>query len=280
MHQSLYVPHSALVFDQDLKPLLDSIQKLNTSYPKASTFIPLPPLIMVDPKAEAVKTRVLTHMTKDHSDSLALFLNHYCKTATPLRPTPPIGTLVLDDITLNHICITHPQGRNLIPIDPPMTSLSESRERLVQMHKSCLTALNMAEFKIEKFALPNKAWQWFTHFITIWTFVVFAMYPARDFLPGSGSWVSKVYCLGGLWPGLGEFAAYVKDWVLVGMLLIHTAEAAVMARGRLRRYWVPRFSGTWWAWTTATFTGGVAALGRFDDMVREMEEERKRGGKH
>lgn len=235
---------------------------------------------MADPKSEAMKTRILTHMTNDHSDSLALFLNHYCKIATPLRPTPSPGTLVLDDITLNHICITHPGGRNLISIDPPMNSLSDSRGRLVEMHKSCLTALDMSEFKVEKFVLPNKPWQWFTHFITLWTFTIFALYPAEDFLPGQRTLPSKVYSMGGMTPWLAQFAYHVKDWVLLGMLVIHTVEAGVMARGRLRRFWVPRFSRMWWLWTTATFSGGVAALWRFDDMLREVEEERARGGKH
>jgi len=43
---------------------------------------------------------------------------------------------------------------------------------------------------------------------------------------------------------------------------------------------VPRFSRVWWVWCTAVFTGGVAAVTRFDQMVRDTEAERANGAKH
>ena len=230
------------------------------------------------PKLAATKTQILTHMTKDHADSLALMLNHFCRIPTSINPPP--SSISLDEITLDHFTISHSSGRNLIKFKPPMTSYAESRQRFVELHKEALRGLDLADFKVEKFVLPNKPWQWFTHFITLWTFTIFALYPAEDFLPGQRTLPSKVYSMGGMTPWLAQFAYHVKDWVLLGMLVIHTVEAGVMARGRLRRFWVPRFSRMWWLWTTATFSGGVAALWRFDDMVRGIEEERARGGKH
>jgi len=239
-----------------------------------------PTLDLSDPKIQALKTRVQTHMTTDHADSLALFLTHYCKVPVPLRPTPPPGTLKLDDIALDHIVIAHPTGRNLVQITPPMSHLGQSRERLVGMHNDCLTALDLAPFKVETFVVPNKLWQWITHFVCALCFVTYSVYPAEAFLPEANTLASQVWSIGGLAPGLARLTSYVKDAVLVGMLAIHVTEAAYFSRTRLRKYWVPRFSGVWWMWTTAVFNGGVAAMWRFDEMVESMEVERAKGGKH
>lgn len=74
-------------------------------------------------------------------------------------------------------------------------------------------------------------------------------------------------------------ASYVKNYVLVGMLVIHVAEVAWFARTRLRKYWVERFTALWWAWVGCVFLGGVAGITRFDEMVGGMERdaERRRG---
>ncbi|KAK5955422.1 hypothetical protein OHC33_003060 [Knufia fluminis] len=237
-------------------------------------------LNLSDPKTQAMKTRVLNHMTNDHSDSLALYLNHYCKIPTSLRPTPPTGTLKLDDITLDHIIVSHPSGRNLIPITPPMTHLGESRERLVSMHNDCLKALDMAPFEVEKFVLLNKPWQWALTLLSLLNFVTFSLYPSAAFLPESDTLASQIWSIGGLVPQLAKLTYYVKNTVLVGMLIIHVSETVYMARGRLRRYWVPRFSGVWWAWCSVVFAGGIAGITRFDEMVGDLERERERGGKH
>ncbi|KAK5085405.1 hypothetical protein LTS08_003131 [Lithohypha guttulata] len=233
-----------------------------------------------DPKMEAMKSRVLTHMTADHSDSLALYLNHFCKVPTSLRPPPPIGTLKLEDITLDHIIISHPKGRNLVRIDPPMKHLGEARERLVAMHKECLQKLDMAEFKVDKFVLPNKPWQWALQIFSLMCFVLFTLYPAKAFLPEAGTLASKIYSVGGIVPGLARLTASIKDFVLIGMFAIHSAETGHMAQTRMKKYWVPAFSRTWWMWEAAVAVGGVAGMWRFDDMVKEMEEERRKSGKH
>ena len=237
-------------------------------------------LDLSDPKILSMKARVTTHMTTDHADSLTLFLKHYCKVPISLRPTPPIGTLKLDDIALDHIIISHPNGRNIVQITPPMNHLGEARERLVSMHNDCLKALDLASFKVEKFVLPNKLWQWITHLLCALCFTFFSIYPSEAFLPESNTLPSKIWSIGGLVPVLADVASHVKNQVLVGMLIIHVSEAAYMSRMHLRKYWVPRFSAVWWVWVAVVFNGGAAGMYRFQDMVEGMEAERAKGGKH
>lgn len=237
-----------------------------------------------DAKAQAIKSRILTHMTSDHADSLALFLRHYCKipsSQVPINP-PPAGTLQLTDITLDHIIITHQSGRNLIPLTPPMNSMAESRERLIAMHKDCLAALDLAPFKVDKFVPPNKAWQWITHFAVFMTIFTFAFWPTAAFRPGSRAFPALFWSFGGLADWNATLASYIKNYVLVVVLLIHVGEAAWFSRTRLRKYWVDRFSPLWWAWSGCVFLGGVAGMWRFDEYVAGIEREKnKKGeGKH
>ena len=228
------------------------------------------------PKLAATKTQILTHMTKDHADSLALMLNHFCRIPTSINPPP--SSISLDEITLDHFTISHSSGRNLIKFKPPMTSYAESRQRFVELHKEALRGLDLADFKVEKFVAPNKAYQWFTHAICVITFVTFIFWPAEQFFPESGGWPYQIWSLGGLVPSVARLSGRVKDRVLIGMFVIHLSEAAWFSKMRLRRYWVPRFSWTWWMWVTVAFNGGVAGIWRFEDYVKEIKEKKKKKG--
>lgn len=219
-------------------------------------------------------------MTADHSDSLALYLNHYCKVPVSLSPLPPTGTLQITEITLDHMIVSHPNGRNVIQIDPPMKHFGEARERLVAMHKQCLTALDMAEFRVNKYVPPNKPWQWFTYGIVLLFFSTFSVYPAADFLPESNTLPSKIWSIGGLVPPMARLGAYIKNPVLFSTIAIHLSEVIYFDRTRTRKYWVPRWGGLWWMWQVSCFVGGVSCISRFDDMVRDIKAERQKGGKH
>ncbi|KAJ8606826.1 hypothetical protein MRB53_040693 [Persea americana] len=232
------------------------------------------PLYEDDPKTVAIKSRILTHMTADHAESLALYLRHYCKQPITLPPTPAIlSTLALTDITPTHMIITHPSGRSLIPFTPPMAHLSGSRARLVQMHTEALRALHLSDLKVSTFVLPNKAWQWFTHFCTLLCFTTFSIYSSASFRPESDTLASRIWSVGGLAPWLGILASWTCKPVLVGMVLIHGAEVWHFQRSRLRTYWVAVGSVVWWCWVLCVFSGGVAGIWRFDEMVEGIRAE-------
>ena len=232
-----------------------------------------------DPKLAAIKTRISTHMTADHADSLALFLRHYSKQPIPLPPIP--NTLQLTDLSSTHLIITHPQGRSLIPLNPPLSdSLSDARPRLIQMHNDCLTALDLSPIHINTFFWPNKVWQYLTHFAAGFTFLSFTLFSPSSFLQGSGSIAYTIWSFGGLAPWHAWLASVLCRPVLLGMVLIHGTEVVWFERTRLRKFWIERWSGVWWAWVCCVFVGGVAGQWRFDEMVEGIKEERERKGKH
>ena len=78
-------------------------------------------------------------------------------------------------------------------------------------------------------------------------------------------------------PGLARLAYLTAPYVLIFMVVVHGAEAAHMARGRLRRHSVETFSGVWWAWVVDTFFEGFGAFQRFDGMVEKRRKEKGSG---
>lgn len=241
-----------------------------------ATYTSYNPLYEDDPKQVAMKTRILTHMTADHADSLALFLKQYCKQPINIpASSEELSKLSLSDIQLTHMIISHPKGRSLIPFDPPMQSFSESRARLVQMHTEALRALGLSDLKIDTFVLPNKAWQWLIQFACILSFSTFTLYPSAAFLPEANTLASKIWSFGGLAPWNARLASYLCKPVVIAMVLIHAAEVVWFQQTRLRRYWVPTGTLVWWMWIVAAFNGGVGAIFRFDDMVADIRKEKE-----
>lgn len=253
------------------------------SYLPGTDIIATPPTTSassIDPKEAAMKARVLNHMSVDHVDSIALYLRYYSKLPSSQIPlNPAVGTLKMEDITLDHIILSHPFGRNLVYVDPPMENLMESRERLVAMHKECLTGLGLSDIKISTFVLPNRLWQWTLHVLAFLSFTTFGF--CRDQLhPNTNTIVSKIWSIGGLVPGNAVLADKVALPVVLGMVVIHVFEAGYFARTRLRKHWVQRFTPLWWVWVIVTFNGGIASISRFDSMVEDIKTEREKSGAH
>lgn len=216
----------------------------------------------------AMQNRITSHMTADHATSLSLYLQHYSRIPASQLPDPPAGKLALDEVTLEHMIISHPGGRNLVPFDPPLTSYAQARERVVAMHKDCLAALDLSETKVEKFVWPNKLWQWGLHLLAFWCLISFGLLRAdvRDASTVAG----RVWSLGGLAPSFARFAAKIGLPVVVGMVAIHIGEATYFDMGRARRHGLRRGTKPWWSWTICVLNAGVAGLTRFDDYVEEL----------
>ena len=76
-------------------------------------------------------------------------------------------------------------------------------------------------------------------------------------------------------PGFARFCYRVQPLVLYGMIVVHGSEAGHMARSRLQRHGVRRFSGLWWKWVLTTFVEGFTNFIRFDECVEEVRRERE-----
>jgi hypothetical protein len=207
-------------------------------------------------------------MNSDHALSLRLYLAHYAHV-----PLPGTKTAQMLDITPEHMIITSAYGRHVVPLEPPMKSLMEARERLVAMHNTCLTELGLSEVVLEHYVGPDRAWQWCLSALCVLIFVTF---PFREQLrPESGSVIAWIWSLGGALPGLARLAYSLQPLVLGVMVILHGGEAVWFASSKLPRYWVETGTWVWWCWVLDCLLEGVGCLSRFDRVVGRLEAEKK-----
>lgn len=87
---------------------------------------------MASSNADAIKTRIKSYMNAERPDSLEDFLKFY----NSIKATPQSAKLVDFDLDFLKIEYANKSGIKqsaIVKIDPPMSSLSESRVRLVSM---------------------------------------------------------------------------------------------------------------------------------------------------
>lgn len=231
-----------------------------------------PPPSRGPPDPAALKTRILNHMNADHHLSLRMFLQHY-------NHVPSSGThsAKILDITPEHMILQSSYGRHVVAFEPPMKSLSEARERFVEMHNLCLRKLDVSDVVIKGYSPPDRLWQYGLSSLVL---LIFATFPFRESLrPESGSVISKIWSVGGLAPWLAQLSYTLAPLTLGFIIVAHAAEAVWFANTKLRRHWVETGSVIWWCWIVDCMVEGVGSWSRFDRIVKKMEE-KKPGGKH
>ena len=146
------------------------------------------------------------------------------------------------------------------------------------MHNLCLRELNLSDIVVKEYILPDRAWQWMLSSLCV---LIFTTFPFRESLrPESGSFISKIWSLGGLAPWLGRLSYMLAPLTLGFVIVVHAGEAVWFANGKLRRHWVEVGSRVWWCWVVDCLVQGVGAWSRFDRLVKRVEAEKKPGGKH
>lgn len=220
------------------------------------------------PDSAVMKARIISHMNSDHALSLRLYLMRYCHV-----PLPGTSTAQMLDITSEHMIITSSYGRHVVPLEPPMKSLMEARERLVAMHNDCLSELGLSDVVLDRYVPPDRAWQWTLSALCA---LIFATFPFREsLLPESGSVIARIWSLGGAVPGLARLSYTLQPFVLAVMVVLHVGETAWLANTRLKRYWVEVGTAVWWLWVLDCALEGVGCLSRFDRIVSRLEAEKK-----
>ncbi|KAK0366331.1 hypothetical protein LTR02_006735 [Friedmanniomyces endolithicus] len=215
----------------------------------------------------ATKSRIITHLNRDHHDSLVRYLQHYTN-LSPLRANSAyLTTLDLSSLTLTCGSGSTTQTHR-IPLTPPMASYGETRERVVAMDREARLALNRSEITVKEFLPPTGVYAVLFATITL----VFLAYSQRWwFAPGQV--VERV-----LGPGFARFSFVMQPWVLGVMLFMHTTEMLYLMRYKLIRHSVNPGSRLFWLWTGTTFVEGAGAFWRFNGLVREKEEARAKKG--
>jgi hypothetical protein len=220
-------------------------------------------------------------MNTDHADSLSFFARHYCK-----LPTAQASSAKLTDIELTHLIIStsstftnyatnRTTARNYITLTPPMSSFSEARERLVAMHNESLAGLGISGIAVTRYQLPRSPLHLFVFALCLWCWLSFCYRP--NLLPTAPvKVIYNFWSVCGYWPGLASLSYSLQPFAISVMLVIHIFEAVYLVRTRLRKHQVKTGSRVWWSWVISNFIEGAGAIQRFDAVVQDKEEEKKR----
>jgi hypothetical protein len=149
-----------------------------------------------------------------------------------------------------------PQRTYNIPIEPPMSALSEARVRLVAMDTSSREALSRSPVTIKSYVPPTKPVHLFVFAVCATTYAFLS--DESYVLPGG--WAYEAFFK---WiPGLPEFVAVARLPILVLMILIHLTEVWFMSI-QCRKHSVAVGSLVWWLWIGSNFIEGFGAFQRY-----------------
>lgn len=154
----------------------------------------------------------------------------------------------MEDITLNKITLSAGGRIISIPLDPPLKSFSEARERVVKMDQDCVQALGRDSITVKEYQAPKG-----------FGAVIFATCFSTFILLSRPENVSFVFQMV---PGFAAFVLKIRLLVLFPMLAIHVFEAFLMSR-KLQKHSVPLFSNVWWAWVASCFVEGYGSFRRY-----------------
>ena len=221
-------------------------------------------------KDAIAKQRIITHMNADHQDSLVRYLEYYCHVSSYSARSARLEDISFNSLTLK----SSPNGGSIytIPIDPPMISWSEARERVVAMDAEAVAGLERSNITVKKYKRP-KGFKALVFVAAACSFVVFSK--RSNFQPGSLFYDAVLRHV----PAFAEWCYKIQPMVIYPMIVIHSGEAAYMVQSRLDKHTVPRFSKLWWKWVLSTFVEGFGAFVRFDQIVKG-EDERRAKVKH
>jgi len=153
-----------------------------------------------------------------------------------------------------------------------MASFGDARERMVTMHNDSLQGLGLSDITVKEYRAPQGL-QWVVFALTTISFISFSS--SKNLDPERGGVIYQFWSVGGYALGFAAFAKFMQPYVIIFMVVVHTAEAAYLARSRLRKHGVKFGSPVWWEWTVSCFLEGFASFQRFDGLVREKEQEKK-----
>lgn len=209
----------------------------------------------------AAKARIISHMNKDHHDSVIRYLQHYSKVSAFNAYDGRLSDIDLNGMTLS--C----QGKShRVPFEPPMTSYREARERVVELDKECRRSLGHSDVTVRSYLPPTGLYYSIGFAIIAATFIG---YSQRWWFAEEGPVEQYIG---------SSFAAFswrIQPYLLAGMLVIHSGEMIYFASRKLTTHSVSVRTSTFWLWVFSSFIEGQLAFKRFDDHVKAQREKQK-----
>lgn len=170
----------------------------------------------------------------------------------------------MSGVSLNSMTFVCRSKTYHVPLNPPMSSYRDARERAVQMDKEALAGLARSDITVKEFLPPTGLYALEFAIIS----ATFLGYSQRWWF-AKGSIVEQY-----LGSRFSSFGWSVQPYLITFMICIHTAEVVYFMRNKLSRHSVNPRTSLFWKWAATTFIEGMFAMRRFDELVEGKREEK------
>ncbi|RKF58662.1 integral membrane protein [Golovinomyces cichoracearum] len=219
---------------------------------------------MSDTNNLMMKASITKHMNSDHSESIELFLQHFSQ----LSPEAAQGATI-QDISLSELQIlTTDSTIHRIPLEPPMASLQEARERMKDMDNTARRALKIEEQNLVPYQFPKSLLHVSVMSTCLVTFLIFGLTLRGDFFVPGRYVYDKILPF---FPGGPETFLVVAKVLALPTLAIHAGELLYLDSSRLKKNGIKRGTALWWQWAISCYAEGFGSFQRFDAKLKKMK---------
>ena len=214
------------------------------------------------------KEGIINHMNREHTRELSNYLRHYNSLSSRQAAKSAIFDISFDTMHIRAGGLNH-----TVPFDPPLTSWSDARPRLVEMDTAAREALGISDIIVTSYRAPNAIE------LVVMCSVAFYFFCAGSlpwFLPGTKAW----RIVDGFFPYGAAGYRWLVRAIFFPVLGIHLSEAFLFDRWRLGRYSVERWTPLWWVWEMSCFVEGLGAWRRIDRVVADKRAEKESKKSH
>lgn len=208
----------------------------------------------MEPTEDVRKTRIISHMNKEHARELSHYLRHYANASPSAASSPEMRDVDLQGMRIRA------QGKDYsVPFSPPLASWAEVRDRIIEMDTIAREGLGISDVYITEFTPPRGMGA------AIFASIVFYFICAAALpwvVPGTQLWELLKVCFPG---GPTWFRGVVKA-IFFPVVGIHIVECYYFNK-RLHKHGIDQFTGLWWAWQLGCFLEGFPSFKRIDAMV-------------
>lgn len=210
------------------------------------------------------KTRIITHMNKEHQDTIVRLLEHFYGFSSYAARNAR-----LYDMTLHTLYITTSPSSGsakkdnyVVTLYPPLGSWGEARERLAALDKRTVTGLGREPVTLKRY-IPPKGLHLIVGITCLLVYIVLGR--RANLSPATcpkaiKPWLER-------YPAVAEFLWNIQPKAFYPLVGIHIVELLALARLRLTKYSVPVGSGLWWKWIIGTFIEGFGSFQRIDNWA-------------
>lgn len=211
---------------------------------------------------EQRRRRIINHMNNGHQQELTHYLQHFACVPHNIASASP----ELRDISLERMIIRVSGNHEYtVPFAPPLSSWEEIRSRSVEMDATARASIY--DITITEYASPKG----FGAFVFSLVSFYFACYISLPWVvPGSTAW----NILETVFPGGPAWFRFIVKMIFWPVVAIHTSEAVVFDRTRMKRHGVQRWSNLWWKWEANCWIEGITAWKRIDAIIATKRAEK------